>query len=231
MNHNSKILVVDDEASVRQLVSSYLKREGYQVLEASDGEKALKIARSERPDLIILDLMIPGLDGLEVCRILRAESNIFVIMLTARTEETDKLVGLGLGADDYLTKPFSPRELMARVKAVLRRSHGSADIDKTVIRVGGIEIDTSRHETSINGRLLDLTAREFDILKNLAARPGMVFTRENLLELVWGYDFYGDARVVDVHMAKLRKKIEDDPSKPRYLKTVRGVGYKLEIGE
>ena len=227
-----KILVVDDEASVRQLVNSYLKREGYQVLEAADGVTALKLARTEHPDLVVLDLMIPGMDGLEVCRILRSESDIFVIMLTARTEETDKLLGLGLGADDYLIKPFSPRELVARVKAILRRGQSAAAAPgRAVLRAGDIEIDPSRYVATVAGRKLELTAREFEILSQLAARPGMVFTREKLLEQVWGYNFFGDPRVVDVHVAKLRKKVEKDPAQPQYIKTVRGVGYKLETGE
>lgn len=231
MTNNKKILIVDDEASVRQLVSSYLKKEGYQVSEASDGDAAIDKARREHPDLVVLDLMLPGTGGLEVCRVLRAESDVFVLMLTARTEETDKLVGLGLGADDYLTKPFSPRELVARVKAILRRAGaGPAPPEKT-LQAGPILIDHNRHIAAINGRELDLTAREFEILETLAARPGMVFTRERLLEQIWGYSYFGDPRVVDVHVAKLRKKVEDDPGSPRFIKTIRGVGYKLETGE
>lgn len=226
-----KILVVDDEASVRSLVRSYLVREGYDVIEAENGADALKRARTEHPDLVVLDLMIPEIDGLEVCRILRSEMDIFILMLTARTEETDKLLGLGLGADDYLTKPFSPRELVARVKAILRRRQGDTMPAASMVRAGQIEIDTSRHVATVSGKVLDLTAREFEILSMLASRPGMVFTREKLLEMVWGSDFYGDSRVVDVHVAKLRKKLEEDPAHPRYLITVRGVGYKLETGE
>jgi len=232
MTSRKKILVVDDEASVRQLVSSYLSREGYEVIEASDGAQALKLARLEHPDLLVLDLMIPEVDGLEVCRILRAESDAYVLMLSARTEETDKILGLGLGADDYLTKPFSPRELVARVRAILRRRHEKAGgTERAILRAGEIVIDKNRHQASIGERLLDLTSREFQILSQLVSRPGMVFTREKLLEQIWGYNYYGDARVVDVHVAKLRKKIEPDPGKPRYIKTVRGVGYKLGINE
>ncbi|MHB9111391.1 MAG: response regulator [Thermoleophilia bacterium] len=226
-----KILVVDDEASVRNLVRSYLVREGYDVIEAENGADALKQARTGHPDLLVLDLMIPEVDGLEVCRILRSEMDVFILMLTARTEETDKLLGLGLGADDYLTKPFSPRELVARVKAILRRRQGENATAARMVRAGPIEIDPSRHEVMVSGRVLDLTAREFEILSQLASHPGMVFTREKLLELVWGDDFYGDSRVIDVHVAKLRKKFETDPANPRYLITVRGVGYKLETGE
>lgn len=222
--------MVDDEASVRKLVNSYLSREGYEVKEAADGAKALELARSWRPDLVVLDVMIPEIDGLEVCRILRSESKVFVLMLTARTEETDKLLGLGLGADDYLTKPFSPRELVARVKAILRRGLEAGEaVGDQIVRAGDFEIDPNRYVATVSGRTLDLTSREFEILRQLAARPGMVFTREKLLEMVWGYDFFGDPRVVDVHVAKLRKKVEKDPAKPRYIKTVRGVGYKLEM--
>ncbi len=230
MNSGKKILVVDDEASVRKLVGSYLGREGYEVIEAADGAQALKLARTQHPNLIVLDVMIPEVDGLEVCRILRSESNVFVLMLTARSEETDKLLGLGLGADDYLTKPFSPRELVARVKAILRRGQEKDTVaGKDVLRAGDLEIDPGRYEATLAGRKLELTTREFEILRQLVSRPGMVFTREKLLELVWGYDFYGDPRVVDVHVAKLRKKVEDDPGDPKHIKTVRGVGYKLEI--
>jgi len=224
--------VVDDEASVRQLVQSYLTREGFEVIEAPDGATALKLARTQHPELVVLDLMLPEVDGLEVSRILRAESDIYILMLTARTEEADKLLGLGLGADDYLTKPFSPRELVARVKAILRRGRESAAAaGHKPMRAGDIEVDPERHMATVAGRSLDLTTREFEILSQLAARPNMVFTREKLLELVWGYNYYGDPRVVDVHVAKLRKKLEDNPAEPVYIKTVRGVGYKLETEE
>ena len=223
-----KILVVDDEASVRKLVSSYLKREGFHVLEASDGAEALKKARLEHPDLVVLDLMLPIIDGIEITRILRSESDPFILMLTARTEETDKLLGLGMGADDYMTKPFSPRELLARVKAILRRGEDAIGAGRSLIRAGKLEIDLDRHKVTMSGHMLELTAKEFEILKQLASRSGMVFSREMILEHVWGYDFYGDVRVVDVHVANLRKKIEDDPAKPKLIKTVRGVGYKLE---
>lgn len=224
-----KILVVDDEANVRKLVKSYLEREGFQVLEAADGAEALTQARRERPDLVVLDLMIPEIDGIEVGRILRAESDVFILMLTAKTEEADKLIGLGVGADDYLTKPFSPRELVARVKAILRRGgDAAAPAGRSILRAGAIEIDPARHEARVGGRQLDLTSREFEILAELAVNPGIVYSRGKLLQNVWGYDYFGDARVVDVHVAKLRKKLEKDPAHPRYLITVRGVGYKLE---
>ncbi|RJQ45038.1 MAG: DNA-binding response regulator [Gaiellales bacterium] len=225
-----KILVVDDEANVRQLVRSYLEQEGYQVLEAADGAAALTLARREHPDLIVLDLMLPEVDGIEVCRILRGESDVFILMLTARTEEADKLIGLGVGADDYLTKPFSPRELVARVKAILRRGEPSAAA-RTVLRAGDVEVDPERHEARVGDRPLELTSKEFEILAELAANPGIVYSREKLLENVWGYDYFGDARVVDVHVAKLRKKLEEDPARPQRLVTVRGVGYKLESGK
>ncbi len=223
-----KILVVDDEPGVRKLVSSYLKKEGFEILEAGDGAAALSLARRQRPDLVVLDLMLPEIDGLEVCRILRNESDAFVIMLTAKAEETDMLVGLGLGADDYLVKPFSPRELVARVKAVLRRG-SRGKVSYSFLEAGPLRLDQTRHEAFVKGRRLDLTAREFEILAHLLKRPGMVFTREQLLEQVWGYNFYGDPRVVDVHVAKLRKKLEKDPARPGYIKTVRGIGYKLGV--
>ncbi len=225
-----KILVVDDEASVRKLVRSYLERDGFSVVEAADGATALETARREHPALVILDLMLPEVEGLEVCRVLRAESDVFVLMLTAKTEETDKLVGLGLGADDYLTKPFSPRELVARVKAILRRAAlAPAAESGAALTAGPITLDEARREAAVAGRRVDLTAREFDILAQLMKRPGMVFTREHLLEQVWGYNFYGDPRVVDVHVARLRKKIEADHTNPEFIKTVRGIGYKLEV--
>lgn len=226
---NNKILVVDDEASVRKLVTSYLKKEGFQVTEAADGTSAIAAARKEHPDLIVLDLMIPGVDGIEVTRTLRAESDVFIIILSARTEETDKLIGLGIGADDYLTKPFSPRELVARIKAILRRGKEAAP--QEIVQAGDIVIDRGRHQVSVAGRELDLTPREFEILDTLTTRPGMVFTRESLLEQVWGYNYFGDARVVDVHIAKLRKKLSRDAGGGYYIRTVRGVGYKLVTGE
>lgn len=237
---DTKILVVDDEPSVRKLVRSYLEKEGFQVIEAADGKRAIELAQSERPSLMVLDLMLPGIDGLEVCRTIcgkndpsggRAPS---VLMVTARADEADKLVGLGMGADDYLTKPFSPRELVARVKAILRRA-GPAQTapaaEQPVLKAGPIEIDAAKHLASMDGKPLDLTAREFAILETLATDAGIVFSRERLLERVWGYEYYGDPRVVDVHMAKLRKKLEADASEPRYLKTVRGIGYKFDAGE
>ncbi len=224
------ILVVDDESAVRKLVKTYLEREGFTVLEAADGSEAVNLSRREKPDLVILDLMLPEIDGLEVCRILRSESDAFVLMLTAKADEADKLTGLGLGADDYLTKPFSPRELVARVRAILRRGAGGEARGK-IINAGSIRVDRIRHEAAVDGKTLDLTAKEFEILLQLLRHPGMVYTREQLLQQVWGYDFFGDARVVDVHVAKLRKKIEADPANPKYIKTVRSIGYKLVTDE
>jgi len=226
---SANILVVDDEASVRKLVVSYLKKEGFRVAEAADGHAAISTARKDHPDLIVLDLMIPGIDGIEVVRTLRAESDVFIIILSARTEETDKLVGLGIGADDYLTKPFSPRELVARIKAILRRGKDAAP--EEVVKAGDIVIDRGRHQATVAGRALDLTPREFEILDTLVARPGMVFTRDKLLEQIWGYNYFGDARVVDVHIAKLRKKLAKDAGGEYYIRTVRGIGYKLETGK
>lgn len=226
---DNKILIVDDESSVRKLVRSYLEREGFEVLEAADGASAITLVRREHPALIVLDLMLPEVDGLEVCRAVCGEGGPLVLMLTARSEEADKLVGLGMGADDYLTKPFSPRELVARVKAILRRGARAESAMGAVLRAGPIEIDAERHLATLAGVELDLTAREFEILAALARDPGIVFTREQLLENVWGYDFFGDPRVVDVHMAKLRKKLEPDAAHPRFIQTIRGVGYKLNI--
>ena len=224
------ILVVDDESAVRKLVKTYLEREGFTVLEAADGSAAVNLARREKPDLVILDLMLPEIDGLEVCRILRSESDAFVLMLTAKADEADKLTGLGLGADDYLTKPFSPRELVARVRAILRRGAAGPAGGK-IINAGPIRVDRIGHEAAVEGKPLDLTAKEFEILLQLLRHPGMVYTRGQLLQQVWGYDFFGDVRVVDVHVAKLRKKIEADPANPKYIKTVRGIGYKLVTDE
>lgn len=224
-----KILVVDDESSVRTLVRSYLEKEGFKVLEAADGAKAIELARVEQPDLMVLDLMLPEVDGIEVCRTVCGKGGPLVLMLSARAEEADKLVGLGMGADDYLTKPFSPRELVARVKAILRRGSRTAPATTQILRAGPIEVDVQRHLASLDGRELDLTAREFEILETMARNPGIVLTREQLLESVWGYDYFGDQRVVDVHVAKLRKKLEVDAANPRYILTVRGIGYKLDV--
>src|SRR4029453_7048553 len=204
--------------------------EGFNVLAAADGHVALDLARQYRPDVVVLDLMLPGLDGLEVCRRLRTFSDAYVIMLTARAEEIDRIVGLEVGADDYVTKPFSPRELIARVRAVLRRPRSGAAPGAAGIphprRFGELTIDQERHEATLQGQPIALTALEYTLLTTLAAHPGRVFTRDQLLENVWGHDYFGDDHVVDVHIANLRKKLGDDPAAPAYIETVRGVGYR-----
>jgi two-component system alkaline phosphatase synthesis response regulator PhoP len=227
------VLVVDDEERLRELLRGYLAQAGFTVLLAADGRQALELARAERPDLLVLDLMLPGIDGLEVCRQLRAFSDAYVLMLTARAEEIDRVVGLEVGADDYLTKPFSPRELVARVRAMLRRPRTSGQSASTpaeaVPRVlGPLRIDAARHEATLDGALLTLTATEYEMLLTLAAHPGRVFTRAQLLEQVWGGDYFGDDHVVDVHIANLRRKLREDMARPRLVETVRGVGYRLK---
>jgi DNA-binding response OmpR family regulator len=229
MTAEAHILVVDDEAPLVDLVTSYLRREGYDVRAAFDGPTALALARAHPPDLVILDVMLPGLDGVEVCRQLRQFSDAYVLMLTARAEEIDTIVGLSVGADDYVTKPFSPRELVARVKALLRRPHtgSAAEPDAPPVhRFGDLMIDEGRHEVTNHGTPVSLTAREFALLATLAAHPQRVFTRAQLLERIWG-DTYYDDHVVDVHIANLRKKLDDDPARPAYIETVRGVGYRF----
>jgi DNA-binding response OmpR family regulator len=225
-----RVLVVDDEPIVTEVVQRYLLREGYQVTVAADGETALKAARDDGPDLIVLDLMLPKLDGLEVCRILRTESSVPIIMLTAKGEESDKILGLGLGADDYLTKPFSPGELAARVKAVLRRTHiaPAAALAGDILKTGTLRINPRARAVERDGESLHLTAKEFDLLYFLARNAGQVFTREQLLDNVWDYEWYGDASTVTVHIRRLREKVEPNPMRPRYIKTVWGVGYKFE---
>lgn len=221
----AKILVVDDEQSILDLVSAYLKREGYRVFTAEDGPAGLKAARAFKPDLVVLDIMLPGMDGLEVLGQLRRESDVYVIMLTARAEEIDKVVGLSVGADDYLSKPFSPRELVARVKAALRRLRlGSGLPQEEVLAFRHLRIDTGARKVWVDDRLVELTPMEFDLLKALAEHPGRVLSREQLLEKVWGYDYYGEIRVVDVHVGHIRQKLGDD----RFIETVRGVGYRFE---
>jgi len=224
---NAKILVVDDEPSILKLVTAYLQSEGYDFMTAEDGISALKAVRSYRPDIIILDIMLPGMDGIEVLGQLRRESDAYVIMLTARSEETDKIIGLSVGADDYLTKPFSPRELMARIKSVLRRLHTSSPLDsRSVIALEHIRIDNGRRRMWVDDLEIELTTLEFNLLHTLADHHGMVLSREQLLEKVWGYDYFGDLRVVDVHIGHLRKKVGED-----YIETVRGAGYRLKDSE
>jgi two-component system alkaline phosphatase synthesis response regulator PhoP len=220
-----RVLVVDDDEKTVELVKLYLNRDGYRVLTAYDGIEALRLAREGHPDLIVLDLMLPGIDGLEVCRTLRAESDVPIIMLTARTTDQDKLTGLELGADDYVTKPFSPRELAARVRAVLRRLPGERGPDE--IRSGEITVNFLKHEASIDDKPLGLTEVEFKLLGVLAKEPGRVFSRAELINKALGYDFEGFDRTIDVHILNLRRKLEPDPSHPRYIKTVYGAGYKF----
>jgi len=223
-----KILVVDDEPTLVATLRYNLEREGYQVATAPDGESALSVARTDRPDLIILDLMLPGLSGLEVCRVLRRETTSPILMLTAKVEEVDKVVGLELGADDYVTKPFGMRELLARVRALLRRAETPPGDRAEAMTSGGLEVDTQRRQASRDGEPLPLKPKEFELLAFFMRNRGRAFTREELLNQIWGYGFAGDTRTVDVHMRWLREKIEDVPAKPTRLITVRGVGYRFE---
>lgn len=219
-----KILVIDDEQSILKLVSAYLRPEGYEVYTASDGTSGLKAARAYKPDLVVLDIMLPGMDGIELLSQLRRESDVYVIMLTAKAEETDKIVGLSVGADDYVTKPFSPRELVARIKAALRRQYsGSSLRDRNVLVFRHVRIDTGSRQVWVDDREIELTAIEFDLLKTLAEHRGMVLSREQLLEKVWGHDFFGEIRVVDVHLGHIRGKLGGEG----YIVTVRGVGYRF----
>ena len=228
---SKRILVVDDDAKTVELVKLYLNRDGYRVLTAYDGVEALHLARESHPDLIVLDLMLPGIDGLEVCRTLRAESDVPIIMLTARTTEQDRLTGLDLGADDYVTKPFSPKELAARVRVVLRRLPGEMlQRGPAEIRHGDLIINFRKYEASLAGRPLNLTPIEFKLLGVLVREPGRVFTRGELIERALGYDFEGFDRTIDVHIRNLRRKLEPAPNYPRYIKTVYGVGYKFIRG-
>jgi len=222
-----KILVVDDEPTIVNTVRTYLDKEGYTVYTAFDGPAALKAARVFRPDLIVLDIMLPGMDGIEVLRCLRQESDVYVLMLTARADELDKIVGLTVGADDYLTKPFSPRELVARVKAILRRGRGAGPSD-LALTFRRLRIAPDARRVWKDDEPIELTSIEFELLHALARHRGRVLSREQLIEQVWGYDYYGDERVVDVHIGRLRKKVEDDPANPTLIVTVRGAGYRFE---
>jgi len=223
----AKILVVDDEPNIREVVGLYLRHDGHTVVPAADGEEALKLYRQTKPDLVVLDLMLPKVSGIEVCRRIQAERRVPLIMLTARGEEEDRIVGLGLGADDYVTKPFSPRELAARVEAVLRRTGEAAPEDGRVLIFDDLRIDEGTREVSVRGEPVTLTAREFDLLCHLASHPRQVFTRDQLMETVWGHSFSSDTSTVTVHVRRLREKLEDDPAHPRYLQTVWSVGYKF----
>lgn len=221
------VLVVDDEPHIRTVLRGYLQADGFAVTEADDGATALRAMREQPPDLVLLDVMMPGMDGLEVLRQLRAFSDVYVILVTARAEEVDTLVGLGVGADDYVTKPFSPREVTARVKAVLRRDRGLRAGDDDHLLFHGLTVDTAGREVMVNGAPVMLSSLEFDLLVALAAAPGRVFSRAQLLEKVWGYDFYGDERVVDVHIRSLRARLGDPAGDPHLIATVRGAGYKF----
>jgi two-component system alkaline phosphatase synthesis response regulator PhoP len=226
---DKRVLVVDDDVKSVELVKLYLDRDGYQVVTAYNGVEALRLARESYPDLVVLDLMLPDIDGIEICRTLRRESDVPIIMLTARTTDQDKLTGLDLGADDYVTKPFSPKELVARVRAVLRRLPGDRVPEE--IKAGRLSMNFATHEARFDGRLLDLTSVEFKLLGILAREPGRVHSRTSLIEEALGYDFEGFDRTIDVHILNLRRKLEPDPSHPRYIKTVYGIGYKFVGGD
>ncbi len=225
----AKILIVEDEAMVADVVSRYLRRDGFEVKTATDGQMALDLAREWSPDLVLLDLMLPKIDGLEVCRRLRVDSTVPIIVVTAKGDEADRIVGLELGADDYVSKPFSPRELVARVRAVLRRTRQVvAPPSEGVVRLGSIAIDPAGRQATVRNEPVELTAKEFDLLWFLVRNAGQVFTRTQLLDQVWDYEYFGDESTVTVHIHRLRSKIEPDPMRPQFLKTVWGVGYKLE---
>lgn len=223
------ILVVDDDENLRRLVAAYLEHEGYEVEQAADADAALASVERHEPDLILLDIMLPGLSGLEVAHRIRTNRQVPILMLTARGDEEDMLQGFDAGADDYLVKPFSPKVLVARVRAILRRSGiGPREEEESALAVGGISIDRKTREVRVAGREIEFTTTEFDLLRVLAEHPGWVFSREELLEAVWGYGYLGDSRLVDVHIANLRKKMGDDPTDPQFVRTVRGAGYKLQ---
>ncbi len=226
----SKILIIEDEKPISDIIKFNLEKEGFEIITAFDGLEGLSLARSIDVDLILLDIMLPGLDGFEVCKKIREKSNVPIIMATAKAEEVDKVLGLEFGADDYITKPFSIRELTARIKANIRRTampiqQGASENSKTVITSGKLAIDLLKYEVSKGGEVLQLTVREFDLLKFLATQKAQVFSREQLLASVWGYEYYGDMRTVDVTVRRLREKVEDDSAKPEYIMTRRGVGY------
>jgi DNA-binding response OmpR family regulator len=225
-----RALVVDDEPPLVRLVTSYLERDGFQVQAAGDGEQAVELAKTWEPEVIVLDLMLPRMGGIEACRRIRTFSDAYIVMLTARADEVDKLVGLGVGADDYLTKPFSPRELIARIRAMLRRPRAAATgeaVAGPARRLGELTVDPAAREVHLKGRPVELTRLEFDLLEALSERPRMVLSRRALLERVWGPDWYGDDHLVDVHIANLRHKLGDDPRAPRHILTVRGIGYRM----
>jgi DNA-binding response OmpR family regulator len=225
-----RALVVDDEPPLVRLVTSYLERDGFQVHAAGDGQQAVELAKTFKPEVIVLDLMLPRLDGIEACRQIRTFSDAYIVMLTARAEEVDKLIGLSIGADDYLTKPFSPRELVARIRAMLRRPRAAVAHNQPpapVRQLGELTVDPDAREVHLRGRPVELTRLEFDLLDALSERPRVVLSRRQLLERAWGPDWYGDEHLVDVHIANLRRKLGDDPRAPRHILTVRGVGYRM----
>jgi DNA-binding response OmpR family regulator len=224
----ARALVVDDAAEFRELVGSVLRSEGFLVEAVEDGPAALSVARSFAPDVVLLDIGLPGMDGVEVCRQLRTFTDAYVVMLTGREDEVDKLIGLSVGADDYVTKPFSPRELVARVRAMLRRPRAASTAAAPARRVGALEVDPAAREAKLEGRVVELTRIEFDLLDALSERPRTALTRWQLLQRVWGPNWFGDDHVVDVHVSKLRQKLGDDAHAPRYITTVRGVGYRLD---
>jgi len=224
---NEKILLVEDEKTLSKALKFSLEKEGFIVTVAYDGEEALEAVSRDEPQLIILDLMLPKIDGFEVCRTIRRESDVPIIMLTARDEDIDKILGLELGADDYMTKPFNTRELLSRIRAILRRTAHHTFSGNKMVRVGDIEIDLIKHRVSVKGREVSLTSKEYALLSFLASNPGRVFPRDMLLEEIWGYEYCGDARTVDVHIRHLREKIEESPAEPHYILTVWGTGYKF----
>lgn len=229
---SKKILIIDDEKNIVDILKFNLKKEGFDTIEAYDGEQGYEKALSQKPDLILLDVMLPKMDGFTVCRKLRQTVSIPILMLTAKEEEVDKVLGLELGADDYITKPFSPRELMARVKANLRRTsveETNVNLEGSTIKCSSLQINVDRYEVRRDGQVIELTLREFELVKFLAMQQGQIFTRENLLEKVWGYEYYGDVRTVDVTVRRLREKLERDPANPEFIMTKRGVGYYFNI--
>lgn len=223
-----KILIVEDDPNLLEALKYNVRKEGHEAISAVDGVQALDVARKDKPDLILLDIMLPKMSGFEVCRILRKEMTVPILILTARDDEVDKVVGLDLGADDYITKPFSMRELLARIRATLRRLEIQTPSPEAAMKLGDLAVDTGHHVITKAGQVLNLTPKEFDLLAFLTRNKGLVFSRDQLLEKVWGYDYSGDTRTVDVHVRWLREKIEDNPDDPKHLITVRGVGYKLE---
>ena len=227
-----RVLVVDDERSLAKVVASYLERDGHEVSCVFDGRAAVDAVRRDRPDVVVLDLALPGLDGIEVCRRIRTFTDCYVVMLTARSEEVDKLVGLGVGADDYLTKPFSPRELVARIRAMLRRPRAAPapSPEQHERTIGALRIDPAGREAWVDGRPVELTRTEFDLLAALSAQPDVALRRRQLIEAVWGADWVGDEHLVDVHIGHLRRKLGDDPAAPRFIRTVRGIGYRMGRG-